>query len=109
WTPVAVLLLPLVLLKSALTPRAVFALPVVLLTRAPVPRLVLLCAAAMVAKEREKMSVAISMKKDEAALVELRNIFTLPVLCFGPISFLLPLPATSAELLLQRLFVSNST
>jgi hypothetical protein len=48
---VAVLLLPVLLLKSALNPMAVFWLPVVLLTSAPVPTVVLLCAAAIAARD----------------------------------------------------------
>ena len=50
---------------------AVFWLPVVLLTSAPVPRLVLsCCAAAIPARESEKMSTAIRTDKNEAVLVE---------------------------------------
>jgi hypothetical protein len=69
-TPVAVLRVPVVLLKRALTPTAVLLLPVVLLASAPVPRLVLPCAAAPPAKESEKISAAINPEKNEAVLVE---------------------------------------
>jgi hypothetical protein len=53
---------------------AVLLTPVVLLTSAPDPRLVLLCAAATPASESEKMSVAIRTEKNEAVLVERRNL-----------------------------------
>ena len=69
----AVLLLPVLFVKSALRPTAVLLLPVLLLTSAPVPRLVLLCAAAAPARESEKISAAIRTK-DEAVLLELRSI-----------------------------------
>jgi hypothetical protein len=53
---------------------AVFWLPVVLLTSAPVPRVVLLCAAAIAARDNEKMSAAITTKKNETVFVEWLNI-----------------------------------
>jgi hypothetical protein len=64
----------MVLLKSALTPLAVLKLPVVLLKSAPVPRLVLVWAAATPAKEGEKMSVTIRTEKNEAVWKEWRCI-----------------------------------
>jgi hypothetical protein len=70
----AVLKSPVVLLKSALTPLAVLKLPVVLLKSTPVPRLVLVWAAATPAKESEKMRAAMRTEKNEAVLVEWRNI-----------------------------------
>ena len=62
------------LLNSAWTPMAVLKLPVVLFPSAFIPRLVLPCAPATPARDSEKMSAAIRMEKNDAVLVELRNI-----------------------------------
>ena len=65
-TPLAVLALPVVLLKSVWNPMAVLKTPVMLLTSAFVPRLVLVCAAATPTRESEKMSAAIRTEKNQA-------------------------------------------
>ena len=69
-TPLAVLALPVVLLNSVWNPIAVLSMPVVLLTSAFVPRLVLVCAGATPTRESEKMSATIRTEKNEAVLIE---------------------------------------
>src|SRR5262245_9689105 len=75
--PVAVLKLPVGLLKSGLTPMAVLKGPVVLFLSASLPRSVLpsACAAqAPPAAKSKKMIAAIRTERNEALVVEWRNI-----------------------------------
>jgi hypothetical protein len=57
-------------IKERIESAGAVVLAVVLLKSAPVPRLVLSCAAAIPARESEKISVAIRTDKNKAVLVE---------------------------------------